>query len=250
MNSIDYNKVQETYRQRSQLHGNHSVLTGSADAKALHADALLDYITRKRLLKHLKPQKTDSILDFGCGVGRLSFMLAPKCATLTGIDASKELIETAIERNRFANTSFVHTGFGFHPLPYTLLFNKVFTVGVLYHIPDDDLAKTLNDFSKKLKPGGKFVFIEHISPGNRILYNVGIQRNYDTWKQLLENNGFCIEKITKIMRVPSYSMSLWKKTPRLFSFMMPLFYWLENCTVNRKPHLAEYYYCVFECRPA
>jgi len=247
MEEIDYNKVREMYVERSHLQGDHSVLTGSNDVVSLKSDMLLDYFTKKFLLWSLKPRHNETILDFGCGVGRMSFILESRCRKVIGVDPSQELINIANSRNKFNNVEFINIDFKFRPLGITEKVDKIFTVGVMYHIPDDDLVLRLNDFAGLLNEKGKFVFIEHVSPFDRILDGVGIQRSMKKWNSLMTKSGFRICSARRIIRVPSYSISLWKKFKSTQSWLFPLMLWVEKATLNRKSVFASYYYYAFVC---
>ncbi|MFC2136326.1 class I SAM-dependent methyltransferase [Bacteroidota bacterium] len=51
-----------------------------------------------------------NILDVGCGTGRLTLSLAPKCRTVTGIDLSSKNIaiaESNMEKSGLSNVDFI-----------------------------------------------------------------------------------------------------------------------------------------------
>ncbi len=52
-----------------------------------------------------------SVIDVGCGTGRLCFRLADRCSKVTGVDLSSKNIFTAnkiLSREKFNNVSFIH----------------------------------------------------------------------------------------------------------------------------------------------
>ncbi len=56
-------------------------------------------------------ERDSSIIDIGCGTGRLAFQLSSKCNKVTGIDLSSKNIKTAqtyLDRNNFPNVEFIH----------------------------------------------------------------------------------------------------------------------------------------------
>ncbi|HOY37835.1 MAG: class I SAM-dependent methyltransferase [Bacteroidales bacterium] len=247
MEEINYNKVSKMYKVRSTLAGDHSVLIGSNDEVSLRSDILLDYLTKRNLLWYLNPQPSDIILDFGCGIGRLSFLLQSKCKRMIGVDPSEELIEIASRRNNCNNVEFRKIDFVYAPIELEAHVDKIFTVGVMYHISEEDLILRLKNFGALLSENGRLVFIEHVSPTDRILGGVGVQRSMNTWMRLLTESGFSVKLSKPIIRMPSFSIAYWKKLKLTRNWLLPCFFWLEKLSINRKPRLAEYYYYIFVC---
>ncbi len=53
-----------------------------------------------------------SVIDVGCGTGRLCFQLADKCSKVTGVDLSSKNISVAnniLSGQNFSNVNFIHT---------------------------------------------------------------------------------------------------------------------------------------------
>ena len=53
-----------------------------------------------------------SVIDVGCGTGRLCFQLADKCSKVTGVDLSSKNISVAnniLSGKNFSNINFIHT---------------------------------------------------------------------------------------------------------------------------------------------
>lgn len=99
-------------------------------------------------------EPSDSILDIGCGNGRLyKFLQDKQCAVqYTGIDNSMELIRIAQ-----AEHSSAHFAVGDAlALPYAdNSFEKVMSLAVLHHItPRSNRQVFLNEVARVLKPGG------------------------------------------------------------------------------------------------
>lgn len=65
-----------------------------------------------RLIRNMI-DKDSSVIDVGCGTGRLEFQLADKCKSVTGIDLSSKNIKVAnknLENKKLNNVTFLHTG--------------------------------------------------------------------------------------------------------------------------------------------
>ena len=100
------------------------------------------------------------VLEYGCGLGEISTLLAKSGAHVTTFDLSRKSVLTCRHRTRLnevdANVSLcVAAG---ENLPYAdESFDVVFGKAILHHL-DADLGWV--DISRVLKPGGKAVFVE------------------------------------------------------------------------------------------
>ena len=75
-----------------------------AEAKNRH----IDRVHRKALLRALEDGgRLGRALDFGCGTGRLSAVLAPRADVVTGVDISEEMVTVAREVSRYSNVEFL-----------------------------------------------------------------------------------------------------------------------------------------------
>jgi SAM-dependent methyltransferase len=101
-----------------------------------------------------------SILDFGCGNGRLFQSLQSKFNEIQikyeGLDISEELIKKA--QASHPNQKFTH--YSTLPLPYSnQSFNQVWAIASIHHIPSKALRlQTLQEINRLLKPQGIFIF--------------------------------------------------------------------------------------------
>ncbi|MBI5189458.1 MAG: class I SAM-dependent methyltransferase [Nitrospirae bacterium] len=97
-------------------------------------------------------------LDFGCGVGRLSFALAEHYGSVDGVDISKDMLHLAEKNNRFGgrvrftlNTRCV--------LPFEDgVFDLVYSNIVLQHMDKKDALGYVREFIRVVRPGGLAVF--------------------------------------------------------------------------------------------
>lgn len=106
------------------------------------------------------PQSPRSVLDFGCGVGRLSRELARRFGRYVGVDISAGMVERA----RALNGEFGNCTFLLNERPDLSLFgdgefDAVVSFIVLQHIPDRDLIRAyIAEFARVLAPGGLIAF--------------------------------------------------------------------------------------------
>ena len=146
------------------------------------------------------------VLDIGCGAGTLSFYLADKVKSVTGIDISKKAVdackETAVSL-KIKNTHFKVLDFPSQKL--SGIYDFIIFSEVIEHIPDDKLA--LKDINKLLSPNG-LLFISTPSI-DAPLHRLGVTKDFDkrvghvrrysekVLIDLLEANGFKIIEINK-----------------------------------------------------
>ena len=114
------------------------------------------------ILKVLRAQPTDRILDAGCGYCYHTTRLALSDASIVGVDFSESAL--AVGRETIANAGLSHR-VALQQADLTALpfanesFEFVVSWGVLMHIPDLDNA--LSELARVLKPGGIMVLCEN-----------------------------------------------------------------------------------------
>jgi 2-polyprenyl-3-methyl-5-hydroxy-6-metoxy-1,4-benzoquinol methylase len=105
--------------------------------------------------KYLHPG--DTVLDYGCGTGRITYALAGRVNEIHGIDFSAKMIETAkrkAEKSKRTNVEFSKTTI-FDPKLKPESFNAVLAVGILHLLKDP--RKEIRRIHALLKPGGLFL---------------------------------------------------------------------------------------------
>lgn len=144
-----------------------------------------------KVVDWLNPQKSDVILDIGCGHGTLSAEIKERCSRLTGFDASKNLIDAA--QNSYSSIP----GLTWHVQDCRYLedstkleagaYTKVFSNAALHWILRDSATRlsVLRGACNALRPGGKFVF-EMGGAGN-------VAEVHATLLAALIHRGVCIE---------------------------------------------------------
>ena len=94
------------------------------------------------MLRDNIPEGTGSALDFGCGYGRLTYVLREKCPVVCGIDNGAEKIEAA--RAAYAKTPFADVAFHVltgRALPFAdKSFDLSIAVTVFQHFTAEDQA--------------------------------------------------------------------------------------------------------------
>lgn len=99
----------------------------------------------------------DHVLDFGCGVGRLTFALAAHAQRVTGIDVASSMIEHAERLNGQPDrVRFVHYDGGALPFDDDS-FDSAVSLIVLQHMPPRTTVPYLIDLLRVVRPGGTLV---------------------------------------------------------------------------------------------
>lgn len=99
----------------------------------------------------LSPGEGEHILDLGCGTGDLAALIAQKCARVTGIDNSEDMIAAA--RQKYPHIQFdLKSATDFS---YDKAFDAVFSNATLHWVLESE--KAIRCIHRSLKPDGRFV---------------------------------------------------------------------------------------------
>ncbi len=129
-----------------------------ASAPAFHAEAGI-----VRFVKAIGQAKADHILDLACGPGIVAEAVAPQVRTVTGIDATPEMVRLAKERfkkahlhnGRFKRASAERLPFG------SGQFQQVITRGSFHHFTD--VPAVLAQIRRVLRPEGRLIVADIVS---------------------------------------------------------------------------------------
>lgn len=97
----------------------------------------------------------EPVLDFGCGVGSLTRLLADRFGEVHGYDPSRVSLEVA--RHGVPSAIFHDDPAG----PKDAHFGTVVLSGVLHHVAPGERAAVLERVRRKLRRGGRVVVFEH-----------------------------------------------------------------------------------------
>jgi SAM-dependent methyltransferase len=93
----------------------------------------------------------DRVLDIGCGRGELVAHLHDKGFDATGIDYSEAAVACAKELYPKGDFRLVRSD---QPLFEAASFDKIFMLGTIEHLYEPEIAKTLAEIKRLLRPGG------------------------------------------------------------------------------------------------
>ena len=111
-------------------------------------------------------------LDLGCGGGRWSRYIAPRCAFVEAVDPSDAVLTAHAATRDLANVRVTKASVDTLPFPDDS-FDFILCLGALHHIPDT--AAALETAVQKLRPGGWMLLyiyyaLENRGPGYRLLF--------------------------------------------------------------------------------
>jgi SAM-dependent methyltransferase len=145
----------------------------------------IDTLQKLAVQKALGKEKRKFILDFGCGSGRFSDLLARRCEFLLGVEITQDMLHLAKDESQCSNTAFAL----FDGLNLPIKEGKadaVISVNVFQYITDDsELKKVLSELQKSLKSEGKFICIEQVTKNKKRW-----QRDLKTYLLLFTQNNF------------------------------------------------------------
>jgi SAM-dependent methyltransferase len=131
-------------------------------------------------------EATATILDFGCGTGKLASLTAqafPESAVY-GYDISPRSVEVARRKwGHLENLVFSSE------LPSKKFFDLIIAANVFHHIKSSGRAGKLLQLKDRIKPGGNIVIFEH-NPLNPLTWRVVHACPFDREAELISPSGF------------------------------------------------------------
>lgn len=131
-------------------------------------------------------------LDVGCGTGRFAKVLAKKVGHLTLLDPSKKALAVAKKNlKNFKNIQFINQSVSSMPFKGKD-FDFIYSLGVLHHVPNLDLA--LKDIYKVLKKKGLFLIYLYYNFDNKPFHYKLIWQLSEIVRNLVSRLPFFIKK--------------------------------------------------------
>ncbi|MFA4928278.1 MAG: class I SAM-dependent methyltransferase [Patulibacter sp.] len=106
------------------------------------------------------PDPADTVIEVGCGAGRISGALAGRVAQVVAYDISRTMLAAARDRlPQLANVAWRHGHAGDLEAEPEGAADAVLLIGVLTHLPEpEDLVLALEQAARAIVPGGVVLF--------------------------------------------------------------------------------------------
>ena len=155
---FDFQPKGKTWKERAILCDMRAVLDPEGSTAK---NQFINMLHERALSKILaKGKKTASVLDFGCGIGRLHNFLKKYFTKYVGIDVTPEMVSRA---NSLYTDDFLSFDGQNIPLDGQSV-DVVCSVLVLQHINNPvELKFLIGEFKRVLKTGGRVIFIEQVT---------------------------------------------------------------------------------------
>ena len=201
----------EYWSERSRLDPLAAVLDPGAAGDGKNAQ--IDRMHRLALRRVLAGQRARSVLDFGCGTGRMSRAVAWFADLVTAIDTSREWSERAREPNTDPRVDF--TTYDGHVLPFDdASFDTVVSVVVL-QLYRDTVARfrsIAQELARVLRPAGRAWFIEQAAP-----LDAGGAWSPERWRAELATAGLDLRRVRPVRHFqhsPVFRLALTGRVPK------------------------------------
>lgn len=151
---------------------------------------VLDVDQLDTLISTLKLNSNDSVLDLGCGLGKIAEYIQLKTgAKITGIDFAEKLIQWAKTNTKIKEEIIEFQVGNINDLPYpNSSFTAIYAIDTLYPTNVDDLEITIANLKDLLRPNGQLgIFSAQIIESKKQLHILEPNQTY--MAQALKNNN-------------------------------------------------------------
>ena len=195
---------------RAQLPGMYPVLTRRWSPQECLA---ADQIQRDLIFSLMPDLLSRTVLDLGCGIGRLTIPISYRTGRVYGVDESHAMLRRAVSRSAKSSARFIAAS-ACH-LPFADgFFERVLCVCVLQHIlPDAEYHQAMEELARVAAPGATALLIDGIADSKtEVLGTTPIAlRSWNTYSQILEAKFRLLKRQSFSCLDDQYIASLWER---------------------------------------
>ena len=159
----------------------------------------IDHILKKYIKQYLAPQPTDTVLEIGSGVGRLTEYIAPLTKKVYGVDIAQNFVHQCQTNPNKCDNTVYETPESFLTIPIPTI-NKMYCVWVLmFFEKDEELIDTIAEYNQKINNGLEcFLVLEQTSNKREIIEQDGkffcCHRTIEEFEHIFFTAGFELKK--------------------------------------------------------
>lgn len=183
------------------------------------------YFARHKLgcLLRLGAAPETRVLDYGCGTGSLTRLLAEQFRSVAGFDPSLESLRIA--RGRAPRAFFYEAE---EQIPERS-FDLVVLSGVLHHVPPGERLAVLDSAVRRLRAGGRLAVFEH-NPFNPLTVRAVRACPFDDAAVLLAPGE--LRSLLRTVRLHAVQQEYVLFFPRALARLRPFEPWLRSCPLG------------------
>ncbi len=177
------------------------------------------------LVEYAMPQHTDLVLDIATGTGSTALVVAPHVDRVVGIDIAEQMLAQARTLAADANLSNIEFQTGSaEQIPFS---DHRFDLVTSRHAPHHflNVAAFLAEVRRVLKPGGRFVMVDQISP------NPEVQRWTNTWERTRDPSHFYQRTVEEWMDLAENAGLSWVRHTQV-PYRMEFAWWVRQAGVS------------------
>lgn len=142
------------------------------------------------IFRNFNREKSNKILDLGCGAGRHVYFMASENIDAYGIDISKDGVDYTEKILKNSGLSANVKVASVDDIPYQdNYFDGIISYGVLYYCKMNEIKRSVSEIRRVLKPGGKALLVVRNTKDYR--YGNGHEIEKNTFLINEENSNKC-----------------------------------------------------------